>query len=362
MKNRLIFVVAGSGVLVGLLSAYIYGRETPPQPPAFEPAANPYARGIYAQGIIESDQDSGENINLYPEVAGVVTRVLVVEGQQVSQGQPLFALDDTVQRATAEQQRAQAEAALALLQELKAQPRPESLAVASSQVDLAAAQLKTAQDSYDKQNASYQLNARSVSKDALDTARNNAEAARTGLEVARRQYQLVHAGAWSYDIRNQESQYQASSKAYAAAQALLDKYTVRAPADGVVLSIAAAVGGYISPAQGTYETYTQGQAPAVVMGQARDALQVRCYVDEILVQRMPAAAAIKAQMSVRGTDVRVPLQFVRIQPYVSPKIELSNQRTERVDVRVLPVIFRFTRPKGVELYPGQQVDVYVGEG
>jgi HlyD family secretion protein len=40
---------------------------------------------------------------------------------------------------------------------------------------------------------------------------------------------------------------------------------------------------------------------------------------------------------------------------------LSDQRTERVDVRVLPIIFRFERPKDIDVYPGQLVDVYIGE-
>jgi HlyD family secretion protein len=68
---------------------------------------------------------------------------------------------------------------------------------------------------------------------------------------------------------------------------------------------------------------------------------------------------MNAQMSVRGTDVKVPLQFVRVQPYVSPKIELSDQRQERVDVRVLPVVFRIAKPANVNLYPGELVDVYI---
>ena len=57
----------------------------------------------------------------------------------------------------------------------------------------------------------------------------------------------------------------------------------------------------------------------------------------------------------------MPLTFVRVQPYVSPKIELSDQRQERVDLRVLPVIFEFTPPPHVAVYPGQLVDVYIGE-
>jgi HlyD family secretion protein len=66
-------------------------------------------------------------------------------------------------------------------------------------------------------------------------------------------------------------------------------------------------------------------------------------------------------MSVRGSDYKVPLEFVRIQPFVSPKIELSTERQEQVDLRVLPVIFRFrTNPK-VSVYPGEEVDVYINQ-
>ena len=48
----------------------------------------------------------------------------------------------------------------------------------------------------------------------------------------------------------------------------------------------------------------------------------------------------------------MPLTFTRIQPYVSPKIELSDGRQERVDLRVLPVIFRFASPKSLTSIPG----------
>jgi HlyD family secretion protein len=97
------------------------------------------------------------------------------------------------------------------------------------------------------------------------------------------------------------------------------------------------------------------------MGSSQSYLGVRCYIDEILIHRLPQASQMHAQMFIRGTSIHVPLDYVRVQPYVSPKIELSNQRTERVDVRVLPVIFRFEKPKDIAVYPGQLVDVYIGE-
>ena len=134
------------GVVGGLVSAYMYGIRKKPLPPAFTPAMNPYAKGIYANGIIESYQSNGANINIFPEVPGTVTKILVTEGQTIPKGTPLLLLDDSVQRATVEQQKAQAEAALAMLRELKAQPRAEVLRVSKAQVEYAAAQLKTSQD------------------------------------------------------------------------------------------------------------------------------------------------------------------------------------------------------------------------
>src|SRR6185437_9092980 len=97
------------------------------------------------------------------------------------------------------------------------------------------------------------------------------------LDVAQKQYELTKAGAWVYDIRNQERQVAALEKQYEAANALLGKYTLRAPMDGVVMAVGTAVGSYVS-AQGVYDTYTQSSAPVLVMGGPEQYLQVRTYV------------------------------------------------------------------------------------
>ncbi len=205
------------------------------------------------------------------------------------------------------------------------------------------------------------MNSRAISKDALDSAINAAAVAKANLAVAKRQYDLTKAGAWIYDVRNQERQYDALEKSYMASSALLSKYTLKAPADGTVLAISPAVGGFIS-AQGSYDSYAQGMTPVMILGGPKSALNVRCYVDEILVPRLPDPSRMKGQMSVRGSNAKFALEFVRTQPFVSPKIELSNQRLERVDVRVLPVIFRIQKPQNANLYPGELVDVYITGG
>lgn len=360
MRNKIIFALSIMGLLAGLVAAYFFGLERKAQTPVYKPVSSPYDSAIYANGIIESDQGSGENVNIFPEVSGPLTKVLAHEGQPVSAGAPLFSIDDSVQRATTEQLRLQSEAALALLQELKAQPRVETLAIAVAQVGLAESNLKAARDQYDKDRASYDLDPKSISKNALDTAEDAVQQAATALDVARKQYELTKAGAWSYDIVNQQKQYEALKQSYRAAAALLVKYAIKAPGTGVVLAVNAAIGSYVS-SQGIYNPYTQLFDPLVVMGAPQDHLAVRCFVDEILISRLPAPWHIRAQMSIRGSYTnKVQLEFVRVQPYVSPKIELSNERQEQVDLRVLPVIFRFEK-KDAPVYSGQLVDVYIGQ-
>jgi HlyD family secretion protein len=291
--NKIIFTIAIIGILAGLVAAYIFGIERKAQPPVFKPVSNPFDSAIYANGMIESDLPSGENVNIFPEVSGPITQVYVREGQQVSAGAPLFTIDDSVQQANTE---------------------------------LAAANLKVAHDQYDKRLASYDADPKSVSKDVLDTAEDA----------------VIQAAA-----------------ALKAANALLQYYSVKAPIDGVVLAVNATIGGYVS-SQGDYDTYTELFDPLVIMSGPQDYMDVRCYVDEILVSRLPSHWHIQAQMQITGTDIKVPLEFVRVQPYISPKIELSNEKQEQVDLRVLPVIFRFEK-KDAPVYPGQMVDVFIGQ-
>ena len=268
--------------------------------------------------MIESDQAQGENINIYPEVSGPITQVLVAEGEQVRKGDPLLTIDDSVERATTEQLQAQAEAALAMLHELKAEPRPETLAVAVAQVDNARATLKNARDQLAKEQRSYQMDPKAVSKNDLDNAINAERIAATNLEVVEKQYQLTKAGAWIYDIENQERTYTSLERSYLSAAALLAKYTIRAPSDGVVLAVQATTGSYVST-QGAYDSYTQGFDPLVVMGKPQGSLEVRAYIDEILVHELPDPAKMRAEMFIRGTSDQVPLTFVRVQPYISPE-------------------------------------------
>lgn len=306
MKIRWLFITAGAGILAGLISVYIYNEKAAPQPP-IAASYNPYENGVYATGIVESFQPHSSNINIYPEVSGTVTNVFVSDGQTLTQGTPLFSLDDSVQK--------------------------QIVAKDLASTQYANANLVNVQQQLDKTQKSYNIDHQSVSQNTLDTAVNAVKIAVENLNVAKGQY--------------------------GADKALLDHYIVRAPIDGMVFRMVAATGDYVSP-QGIFDTYTTNMLPAVQMGVVTPDLEVRCYLDEILVPSLPDTKNLEATLYVRGQNTKgIPLQFVSIQPYTIPNIELSNERAERVDVRVLPIIFKFKKPTDMKMYPGQLVDIYI---
>lgn len=358
MKVKIFVILAILGVIAGIVSAYIYGHTQKPLPPVYM-TKNPYKNGVYANGIIEPVQDSGESINVYPEVSGKVVKVFVKYGEHVQEGQPLFQIDDTIQQQTVKQLYHQMQANYIKYQELLNEPRPETLAVAKAQVDYANAQVQYAESNYQKLLKSYEINPKSVSKQDLDNAKYALEETKQNLKLAMKNYELTKAGAWSYDINTQYQIYKSDEYAYNNALELLKKYTVKAPVSGTVLELNVAKGDYVSP-QGVYYTYTRSYITPIRLGQSsNNELQVKAFIDEILLTKLPPIKELKAIMFIRGTNISVPLKFIAVQPYVTPKIELSGAITERVDVRVLPVIFRFEKPQNVNLYPGQLVDIYL---
>ncbi len=260
MSNKLLFVLSFIGILAGTAAAYFFSITTPPLSPVFNPVSDPYTSGIYAEGIVESVQASGENINMYPEVPGTVKEILVSEGQEVRKGMPLLSdrrFHPESHLGTAEISRGGCSRDARRTQGRTKEGKPRHYRGPGR---FGESDPEDRPGRASKQKAAYELIRRSVSKDALDSAINAEAMAQANLEVAKKQRDLTKAGAWIFDMRNQERQYTALEKSLSRIQRAAAKYTLRAPTDGVVLSIATMVGNYVSP-QGAYESYTQGMNP-----------------------------------------------------------------------------------------------------
>jgi multidrug resistance efflux pump len=122
--------------------------------------------------------------------------------------------------------------------------------------------------------------------------------------------------------------------------------TIRSPVAGQVLQL--------NKVAGEFAGVTAG--PVAVVGDTTH-LRVRVQIDENDAFRVhPGARAVGL---LRGDPtVRTPLVFQYVQPMVVPKIDLSGDSSERVDTRVLPVIYTFDRGT-LPIYVGEQMDICI---
>jgi len=168
-------------------------------------------------------------------------------------------------------------------------------------------------------------------------------AANAALASARQQNEVLSA-----QRREAEAKLNEAKAALAGAKADLDKTVVRAPIDGMILKVNVRLGEYAQA--GVLAN------PLMTMGSA-DPLHIRADVDEADSWRIDAKSPAIARL--RGNPaISAPLNFVRFEPYVLPKRSLSGDNTERVDTRVLKVIYAFA-PKDFPAFVGQQVDIFI---
>jgi len=237
---------------------------------------------------------STENIAIGTQLPGIVSKIYVQIGSRVKAGDPLFTIDDRAQRA-------------------EMTTRQAAVQVADAQLADSRNQLALADSITDK---------RAMSVEERDKRR---------YAVQKAEAQLVQARAELTSIQTD-----------------LDRLTVRASVDGQILQLKVHPGEFAPT--GVLAT------PLILLGNV-DKLSVRVDVDENDAWRVRAGA--RATGNLRGNkDIKAPLEFVRFEPFVVPKKSLTGDSSERVDTRVLQVIFGFERGD-LPIYVGQQMDVFI---
>jgi HlyD family secretion protein len=318
-------------------------RERMPElPPPIQPAENPFPNTVAGAGMVEPQTES---ISVGSPVPGVVVEVMVVVGQKVPAGEPLFRLDERELRAGLKVQRAALADATAALERLKAMPRPEQLPQAEALVREARADWENWEQQWAR--GEELVTQRAMSEEEFIERKQMAIQARERYNRAMAEYDLLKAGAWEYDKRVAQSAVDRAQAEIAQVETELNRLIVRALVDGEVLQVNVRPGEFVGA--------PPGQA-LVVLGNVRQ-LHVRVDIDEYDIPRFvpgaPAQATLKGQ-----PDTSFPLTFVRVEPYVIPKKSLTGDNTERVDVRVLQVIYAIDT-RGARLFVGQQLDVFV---
>ena len=157
-------------------------------------------------------------------------------------------------------------------------------------------------------------------------------------------------GAWEPDLDVARAAVMQAEAEVAQISTEIDRAIVRAPIDGQVLQVNVRVGERVGD---------QSPQGLMILGRVPP-LHVRADIDEHDIAEFHPDA--KAVLQLRGkNDRHYPLRFVRIEPYVVGKRWLTGDNTERVDTRVLQVIYILDAIDSAA-YVGQQVDVFIDAG
>lgn len=261
---------------------------------------------VAGAGIVEP---ASEVIDIGAALSGLVTDVRVRPGDRVAKGEVLFTVDARAARAQLDQAQAAIREARAAIVEADAAQRTarQQLNLYRNLADPAA-----------------------VSRSEVIRAEGEEAAATSRLGLARARLSSAEAAA-------------------AAARTEIDRLTVRAPIAGEILAVNIRAGEFVATQGG-------GNAqPFIQMGETNP-LHVRIDIDENEIGRV--ALGQPAVISPRGAaELHVNARFVRAEPQVVPKRSLTNSAAERVDVRVLQLIYAL--PPSEAFRVGQQIDAFI---
>jgi multidrug resistance efflux pump len=352
LGKYLLPALAAGMLLFSILQVVKAHQTSPKPPPPVEPPRTPFGKTVAGAGVVEAET---ENISIGSALPGVVLEVYVPVdqvGKVVKKGDPLFRVDDRQLKAQLKYYQATLLAAEAQLKKLEMQPRPEEVPPAEAKVAVAKANVNLQRDLAERTRRLIAI--QSASEEDYRQRSLATEVAKQQLAQAQAEEKLLKAGAWEPDKEIARAQVALAKAQVEQTRTDLERALVRAPVDGKVLQVNVREGEFVGapPSQAL-----------MVLGSVKN-MHVRVDIDEHDIPRAYRyfKEGVAAYASPRGDpSQRYPLSFVRVQPYVVPKKSLTGDNTERVDTRVLQVIYRVARDQP-GLYVGMQVDVFLDTG
>ena len=302
------------GIIVAAIMIFRGQPDRSPETPAVTPVTAPASMlgsgSLAGSGVVEP---SSELVEVGTPIGGIVEEVFVKAGDQVMAGQPLFRIDTRDARA--------------------------AVTEASARVDAARSSAAAA-----RANLGYTQNQLALYRNVGDPR------AVSRLEVVDRKGGVTNARA---QLALQSAQVRTAIAELNRLRTDLGRRTIRAPITGQILQVSVRVGEFAnagsSPGGGS-------GVSLMTMGNTTP-LHVRVDIDENEIDRV--ANGKDAVVSPRGNaSARITARFVRVEPQVIPKKSLTNNASERVDVRVLQLIYALPQEEH-RLFVGQQIDAFL---
>ena len=292
------------------------------------------ARGAVAgQGLVEP---ADREVKLGAPGSGLVTQILVAEGDVVRACQPLVRLEDEVERAQVASAAADLRSAEAQLARARAGRRPEEVNAMDADARAAAAREALAHATRERSEKLRRQGA--ITEDEYDRARFSAEVDTASHEAGRARAKAA-AGGWQRDVAVAERQVAQSRARFDEARARQERLTVRAPRAATVLQVVVRQGEYYN---------TLGGGHLVTIGDLSK-LRVRVDVYERDVGKVALGQRGAVTVEAFG-DRRFSGKVVDIARRMGRKNLRTDEPTERIDTRIREVVLELD--DGHELVPG----------
>lgn len=338
-----VLLVTSLSVLLIFYSMWESAKPPTPPPPNTSYPIAPYPSSISAVGIIVA---SSENISIGTSVNRIVENVLVQVGQNIKKGDILFTLENQDLQADLSTRMIDLEIAQSKLKKMEALPREEDVIVAEAALKNAQIELNQAQNQLEK--VKRLQDSRALSQQEIDRRGYSYEQAQARWQEAQANLNKVKAGTWKPDLKVTFLEVKQAEANIARAKAELERTIVRSPIDGKVLQIK------IHP--GEISSSINLTQPLMIVGNT-DEMFLRISINQFDAPYFRPDAHATAYL--RGNaNLEFPIEFVRLEPFLVNKQNLTNDILEKVDTRVLQVIYQIKNPNQ-NLFVGQQMDVYI---
>ena len=353
IRESILPIIAGLLLIFAFSYAIRSQRPSLIKSPPVIPATSPFGDVVAGTGFVEPSTDASTQaiISVGSQLSNIVVKVAVRVDQEVQQGDLLFELDKRNTAAEFLVRQAALAIAEAQLKKLELQPRPEEVPPLEAQFLANSATLATAIDVRDRDQKLVATKAITAQEAfAAEEAVQNAQAQ---VEVSRANLNLLKAGAWEPDKAIARAAVEQAKASLEQTRTTLNLLEVRAPVAGTILQVNLRPGELVS---------TQASQSLIVMGNLNP-YHVRVSIDEEDIPRLklnaPASAFLRGDLKRR----EIPMSYVRIEPAVVPKSSLTGANTERVDTRVMQIIYAIdpNNPlvKERKILIGQLLDVFI---
>lgn len=268
------------------------------------------------QGYME-----GNLVFMAAEEGGRIERLEVEAGDQVAEGQLLFALDSAVQEAQRNEAEARWRQAQAQLENLKAaQQRPEQIAVLKAQEERARAQLQFSKNEFERQQMLFQ---RGISAKAqLDQARSAFERDTATVEEAGRQIEAAQLTGRAGEIGGAEAAAHAAEASFRQAETKVAKRRVSAPTAARLQDVYFRAGEVVNP----------GQPVLALLPPAN--LKVRLYVPETVLSTLSLGQVVPVACDSCGNGFSAKITFISREAEFTPPVIFSEKERAKLVFRV----------------------------